>query len=165
MGSASENKTISTFLDVTIDRPAQAVWPYLFRKNTDVWTRTAYTTVAGEAGQVGEAYEMPFQGGQLAFEAVTVTPEKHLVLRITFRERDSQDRKLCGYDLFTLKEHSGRTTVVFQQAVELPGEVGEDLTERAEKHSQFLGEIFQDLKRMVEGSPLSGAAEETWWRK
>ena len=155
----------SKFLEVTIDRPAQVVWPYLFRKNNDVWSRTAYTTVAGEPGQVGEIYEMPFQGGLLAFEAVTVTPEQHLVLKITFRQSDSGERKLCGYDLFTLKEQSGRTTVAFQQAVELAVEETEDLAKLTDQHSQFLSEIFQDLKRMVEGTPLSTAAQETWWRK
>jgi hypothetical protein len=155
----------SKFLEVTIDRPAKVVWPYLFRKNNDVWSRTAYTTVAGHSGQVGEIYEMPFEGGFLAFEAITVTPDRHLVLKITFRNPDDERRNLCGYDFFTLKEHEGGTTLAFQQAVQLTVDKTENLVERTEKHSRFLSEIFEDLKRMVEGAVLPTTPQDNWWRK
>jgi hypothetical protein len=155
----------SKLLEIIIDRPAKDVWPYLFRKKNDVWSRTAYTTVAGEPGKVGEIYEMPFQGGQLAFQAIKLNPEKQQVLKITFRGNEKSERKLVGYDLFTLSEAAGRTTVVFQQAIELVVDPKENLELLTAKHDKFLTEIFQDLKRMVEGTPLSIAADATWWRK
>jgi hypothetical protein len=71
----------SKFLEVTIDRTAKEVWPYLFRKHNDVWSRTSYTSVAGKMGQVGEMYEMAYPipeiGGHLYFESIKVEPEKH----------------------------------------------------------------------------------------
>lgn len=152
----------SKFLEVTIDRPAKEVWPYLFRKKTDVWSRTDYTTVAGEPGKVGEVNAVAFQGGQLCFEAIKVKPEKHLVLKITYRKNDESEKKLSGYDLFTLNEVEDRTTVVFQQAIELPIDPIEDLTLLTEKHDKFLADIFLDLKRMVEGCPL-GDPQTHWW--
>jgi hypothetical protein len=148
----------SKFLEICIDRPAQAVWPYLFRKHNDVWSRTSYTTVAGTPGEVGELYGMAYpivsQGGKLYFEAIRVEPAKHLVLKMTYQKTESDARQVCGYDFFTLDEVAGHTTVSFQQASELPVDVTASLTELTARHSQFLDDIFRDLKKMVEGAPL-----------
>lgn len=164
---ASEGKHLiwnfTKFVETTIERPAHVVWPYLFREKVDVWTRTPYTTVAGEAGKVGEIYEMSFEGGTFAFETIAATPEKRLVLKILYQQGAESERKLSGYDFFALHEVAGRTTVTFNQAVELLVDLKEDLSSRTETHGKFLTDIFQDLKRMVEGSPL-GESPATWWR-
>jgi hypothetical protein len=155
----------SKFLELTIDRPTKDVWPYLFRPKNDVWSKTAYTTVAGKPGKVGEIYEMAYplenQGGLLSFEAITVELEKHIVLKIAYKKDEKSARQLSGYDFFTLKEESGRTTVFFQQATELPVDPGTDFSHLAEKHNMFLDDIFQDLKKAVEGIPL-GNAKNPW---
>jgi hypothetical protein len=134
----------SNLTEVTIDRPASVVWPYLFRPKADIWSKTAYTTVAGEPGKVGETYAMPYQGGELLFEAITVQPEKRLVLKILHKESSKAQSNLAGYDLIRLSEVAGRTTVTLQQVFALPVEPD------TERHDDFLAEIFQDLKTMVE---------------
>jgi hypothetical protein len=155
----------STFLQITLDRPAQAVWPYLFREHNDVWSRTAYTAVAGTPGEVGELYAMAYpivsQGGKLYFEAISVQPPRHLVLKMTYQKTESAPRQVCGYDFFTLYEVAGSTTISFQQASELPVDVTANLTELTAKHHRFLDDIFQDLKKMVEGTPL-GDRNNPW---
>ena len=156
----------SGMVEVTIDRPARDVWPFFFGTKKDMWTEANYKTVAGQSGQVGEVYVMAYQGAsvpqlgdqaappraQLAFEAIKVNPEKQLVLKITFKEHENAAWKLCGYDFVTVKEVSGGTTVVLQQALELPVEPNTNLAVETERHDSFLAGIFQTLKRMVEQS-------------
>jgi len=137
----------SNITEVTIDRPAKVVWPYLFRPHNDIWSRTAYTTTAGEPGKVGETYAMAFQyGGQLLFETITVDPVRRLVLKILQRENANSKSTLVGYDFITLSEAAGKTKVMLQQAFELPVEP------ETAKHDKFLYDIFQDLKTMVESA-------------
>jgi uncharacterized protein YndB with AHSA1/START domain len=162
---ASQMWDFAKFLEVTIDRPAKDVWPYLFGKKCAAWTKTEYTPIAGEPGKLGEIYEMAYplanQGGHIRFETIKVDPERHLVLKITYKKNDKSERRLVGYDFNTLREVNGRTTLFFQQASELPVDPTEDLNSLTEKHDKFLAEIFQDLKRVVEGYPL-GDSKNPW---
>jgi len=151
----------SMILEVTIDRPAKDVWPYFFGEKNATWSKSEYTIVAGQEGEVGYTYSMdsPKYGVTYFFEAIRVKPEKELVVKITYRElvekmEAGQDvRKLMGYDMFELKEVAGRTTVAFQQAFAQPLEVPEDdLGAHTESTDKFLTEIFQNLKKSVESS-------------
>jgi len=131
--------------EVTIARPARDIWPYLFGKKNAAWSRTAYTIVAGEEGKVGYTYSMAsFGESQLYFETIRAKPEKEMVLKILWKDNPKSEPRLAGYDFFTLTEQAGRTKVLFLQGFELPVEP------QSEKHDEFLAEILQNLKRMVE---------------
>lgn len=142
-------------LEVTIDRPATAVWPFFFGKKKDQWTRSDYTTVAGEPGKAGEVFmhEYTVLGERSFFfyEAIKVIPERELVLKITYKKKAEDKTELIGYDLLALKETAGRTTVELQQLVAFPTTVSRtDLNLETEKHDQFLADILQGLKKLVE---------------
>jgi hypothetical protein len=133
-------------VEVLIDRPAKDIWPYFFGDKKNAWTKTDHRAVAGESGKVGEVYGTAYRDTQLFYDAITVKPEEQLVLKITYKESEAGEPKLCGYDFITLKEVEGRTTVTLQQVFALPMEP------ETEKHDRFLVDIFQNLKRMVESS-------------
>jgi hypothetical protein len=152
----------STIVEVTIDRPAKDVWPYFFGHYKSAWSlpdNKTYTTIAGQAGQVGEIFAMdnPLsdRGGQLLFEAINVKAQKMIVLKISYTESATSERKLSGYDFVTLNEVAGRTTVVLQQAFELPAEPQSDLNLQAEQQDDMLAGIFQKLKSMVENAEVN----------
>jgi hypothetical protein len=153
----------SVIMQVTIDRPVKKVWPYLFGDKEKLWTKVDYKRVAGEPGRVGDLYmqEYPatpaYPGGQLFYEAIKVTPEKQIVLKITRKENDKDESRLIGYDFETLNEVAGHTTVVLQQAAAFPVN---NLPNKQENDKQdnkmladqntMLADIFRNLKTAVE---------------
>jgi hypothetical protein len=147
----TQEKTWDFFkvLNVEIARSAQVIWPFLFREKSDAWSKTQYTSISGERGQLGEYYEMPYRDGHLGFETIHLQAPNRLVLKITFRPRD-QSRELAGYDLFELRESGGSTTVTMHQAFALRVDASADFAALSADHEKFLEGIFQDLKKMVE---------------
>jgi hypothetical protein len=146
----------SVFMELPIHRPASTVWAYFVGDRKNIWTKSDYKTVAGETGQVGEVYTHAHTvyGAQLFYEAIKVKPDRQLVLKITYRRHEKDDRKLMGYDFIALNEVAGQTTLTFQQALAMPLEMLEDdLRFATEKQDRRLAEIFQNLKATVESSP------------
>jgi hypothetical protein len=142
-------------VEVTIERPAGDVWPHFVGDKKNVWTKSDYTTVAGEPGKLGEIYTHAHRvhGVQAFYETIRVTPERHLVLKITCRENDNDELRLMGYDFVTLKEENGWTTVTFQQGLVLPVAAAEsNLRRKTEQQDQRLVELFGNLKAIVEDS-------------
>jgi hypothetical protein len=141
-------------INVTIDRPANEVWPYFFGEKEESWTEDHYTRVAGQPGRVGEIYWASHPlGGRVFFEATKVDPESELILKITWALREGDQRQVVGYDLIELRETAGRTAVSLRQVLALPVAVPKDRhAAEAEKQTQMLTRIFQNLKRLVEGA-------------
>jgi hypothetical protein len=166
MGAASANADrqlwdYSGIAEVTIDRPAKDVWPYLFGAKEESWTKQHYTHIAGEPGKVGEIYVYTFPGGQLFYEAINVKPEKQLVLKISYRQNEKGESRLAGYDYLTLNEVAGHTTVVLQQMAALPVDMpNSDLSQASEKQDTMLADIFQTLKKTVESGVGAAHPEE-----
>lgn len=162
MGTARANadRTVwdySGVFEVTIDRPAKEVWPYFFGDKKEIWAKSGYTAVAGESGKVGEIYANAHthtsNGDRAYFEAITVKPERQLVLKITVKEGGKAERTLVGYDFFTINEVAGRTTVVLAQAFALPLDIPKaGLNLKTKKQDKMLADMFQNLKRVVENS-------------
>jgi hypothetical protein len=141
--------------EVTIDRPARDVWPYFFGDKEVVWMGIHWIHVTGESGQVGEVYKnsFMFHGNRISafYEAIKVTSERHLVLKMTYTENDSSKRNLMGYELFTLNEVAGHTTVVLQQAFAIPvSEPKEDLNRETRQQDTELADLAQKLKKLLE---------------
>jgi hypothetical protein len=144
-------------LAITVNRPASKVWPFFFGTKKDIWTRSAYRTIAGEPDQIGEIFmhEYVVLGAPLYFfyEAVRVIPERELALKITFQRQAAGSRELIGYDVINVNEIAGRTTVVLQQLIAFPTDIPQStLALETEKHNQFLTDILQGLKQMVEAT-------------
>jgi uncharacterized protein YndB with AHSA1/START domain len=141
----------SVIMELTIDRPAKEVWSYFIGEKKNIWTRSSYTTVAGEVGQLGEIYTHAHRahGNQGFYEAIKVVPEQQLVLKITYRENEDDEPTLAGYDFFSLKEVAGHTTLFFQQAFALPVDQ-KDFDRASEEQDKKIVDIFQNLKRAVE---------------
>lgn len=154
---AKAHKTIwdySAIIEVVINRPAKDIWPYLFGVKEEIWTKQHYRRIAGEPGEVGEIYVQTFPGGQLLYETINVKPEKQLVLKMTYKEHEKDERTLYGYDFLTLSEVEGHTTLVLAQAFALPIDTPKkDLNLETKKQDKMLDEIFEGLKRLVESSP------------
>jgi hypothetical protein len=146
----------SVFMELPIRRSARTVWAYFVGDKKNIWTKSDYKTVAGETGQIGEVYTHAHTvyGAQLFYEAIKVTPERQLVLKITHRRHEKDDRQLMGYDFIALNEVAGQTTLAFQQALAMPLEMLQDELHLAtEKQDRRLAEIFQNLKATAESSP------------
>jgi hypothetical protein len=156
--SASEDRPVWDYAgiaEVTIDRPARNVWPYFFGTKEEAWQGIHWVHVAGEQGQVGEVYKNSFEfhGRRITafYEAVKVTPERRLVLKMTYRENDSPRSNLMGYELFTLNEVAGHTTVVLQQAFVIPVKESKDeLVRETSQQDKELADLAQKLKHLVE---------------
>jgi hypothetical protein len=75
-------------------------------------------------------------------------------LKITYKRKEEDcGRELIGYDLITLSEAAGQTTVALQQLVAFPTEIPpSDLALETEKHNRFLADILQGLQKLVESS-------------
>src|SRR4051812_15991070 len=60
----------SFITEITIDRPANEVWPYFFGRKREMWSRVTYIEISGEPGKVGEIYAMAdaFHGRRTFFE-------------------------------------------------------------------------------------------------
>jgi len=148
----------SVHMDVTINRPAKDVWPYFVGDKKDQWAGLKgepikYTTIAGEPGKVGEVYTHSFlyQGYHLYYEAIAISQDSEIVLKITYNKNEKDPRRLAGYDLISLSEAGGRTRIDFHQAFALPVQAAKgDLASLSKVHNQELTDAFQELKRTVE---------------
>ena len=156
MGNVNASKPVwnyAALVEVTILRPTRNVWAYFIGSKKNIWTKSEYSTVAGEVGQVGEIYTHAhtFNGVQAFYEAVKVSPERHLVLKITHKRSAEQAGQLVGYDLLTFRESAGQTTVMFQQVLTLPVDMLEgDLRVATENQDKRVADLFQNLKAVVE---------------
>ena len=111
----------------TVDLPAEVVWSYFWGKKKELWT-VPWATLAGEEGKVGEVFGeaamLEEQGGlseakQRYYnvnEVIRVEPYKNFVLKMYLQKPGKEsERRFSGYDVVTLSEQKGTTTVVFHQ--------------------------------------------------
>jgi hypothetical protein len=148
----------SMILEVAISRPAREVWPHLIEaEKRNVWTSSDYKTVAGKEGAVGEIFTHShrFNGVEVFYEVIKVKPERQLVLKITYKDGESGELKLLGYDFHTLRELAGQTVVEFEQALAFPLVPREAFHQMTERQDKRLGDLFQNLKTIVEAEKIS----------
>lgn len=155
-----------THSEVTIDRPAAAIWPRIL--DPSAWKQGAKLTHhAGPAGAVGEIFAAVEPGTQdkVAFyvENVELEQGRRRTIKLLAPGGGGSGGALIGYASWTLTERGGRTVVrydVYSETMLEPAQAAAmsaaerraaERTARETNQARFDRELVA-LKRLVEGS-------------
>ena len=108
----------ASYAEITINRPAKEIWPYILNLNAWVANRR-YENISGNPGSVGELTKASAldENGELIkgefyfLKTIKIIPFKYYLFKATSAEDYSVE--FSGFDSLTLIEQGNKTRVIF----------------------------------------------------